>query len=164
MFDGLGAPTPTYLKPKKSRTDPGMNKSIHVFELNLSYFLSRSQGTETECHAQRNTLLRQAIYVDPGIVEAAAARIQSYIVRQRLEAHPAAMWGYQKGGRVAAEINATVAKAFCQALLAPVAEVYEDEKRRLLRYPSAIRVGLGANCWVGLTRHRGVFFLESGLE
>ena len=68
MFDGLGDPTPTYLKPKKSRTDPGIDKSDRIFELNLSYFLSRSQGTETECHAQRNTLLRQAIYVDPGIL------------------------------------------------------------------------------------------------
>ena len=86
----------------------------------------------TEFNAKRKTLLRQAVHADPGLVEAAAERIQSYIVRQRLEAHDTALIAYQKGGMVAAEINAILAAEFCQALLAPVVAAYEDEKTRIL--------------------------------
>ena len=39
---------------------------------------------------------------------------------------------YQKGGMVAAEINGILAAEFCQDLLAPVVEAYEDEKARIL--------------------------------
>ena len=39
---------------------------------------------------------------------------------------------YQKGGMVAAEINAILAAEFCQDLLAPVVAAYEDEKDRIL--------------------------------
>ena len=77
---------------------------------------------------KRDNIIRQAVHADPGLVEAAAERIQSYIVRQRLVEHPSAMESYQKGGMVAAEINAILAAEFCQDLLAPVVEVYEDEK------------------------------------
>jgi len=86
---------------------------------------------EEEFNAKRNTLLRQAVHADPGLVEAAAEKIQSYIVRQRLEAHPSAMVAYQKGGMVRAEINAILAAEFCQALLAPVVAAYEDERDRI---------------------------------
>ena len=82
--------------------------------------------------------LRQAIYADPRRVEAAAERIQSYIVRQRLEAHDSAIEAYQKGGRVTAEINAILAEEFCQELLAPVVSAYEDEKARILGKGSAV--------------------------
>ena len=81
---------------------------------------------------KRDNIIRQAVHADPGLVEAAAERIQSYIVRQRLVEHPSAMESYQKGGMVAAEINAILAAEFCQDLLAPVVEVYEDEKARIL--------------------------------
>ena len=40
---------------------------------------------------------------------------------------------YQKGGMVAAEINGILAAEFCQDLLAPVVEAYEDEKARILK-------------------------------
>ncbi len=86
----------------------------------------------TEFNAKRNTLLRQAVHADPGLVETAAERVQSYIVRQRLEAHDTALAAYQKGGMVAAEINAILAAEFCQALLAPVNAAYEDERMRIL--------------------------------
>ena len=86
----------------------------------------------TEFNAKRNNILRQAVHADPELVEAAAERIQSYIVRQRLEAHDTALAAYQKGGMVAAEINAILAAEFCQALLAPVVAAYEDEKVRIL--------------------------------
>ena len=86
----------------------------------------------TEFTAKRNTLLRQAVHAEPELVEAAAERIQSYIVRQRLEAHDTALAAYQKGGMVAAEINAILAAEFCQDLLAPVVVAYHDERDRIL--------------------------------
>ena len=64
-------------------------------------------------------------------MEAAAERIQSYIVRRRLDEHPSALAAYQKGGMVAAEINAILAAEFCQELLAPVVQQYEDEQARI---------------------------------
>ena len=86
----------------------------------------------TEFNAKRNTLLRQAVHAEPGLVERAAARVHSYIVRQRLEAHDTALAAYQKGGMVAAEINAILAAEFCQGLIALVVAAYEDEKARIL--------------------------------
>ena len=86
----------------------------------------------TEFNVKRNNILRQAIHAEPGLVEAAAERIQAYIVRQRLVEHPSAIEAYQKGGMVTAEINAILAAEFCQDLLAPVVAAYEDEKDRLL--------------------------------
>ncbi len=85
-----------------------------------------------EFNLKRKTLLRQAVHTEPDLVEAAAERIHSYIVRQRLEAHDTALTAYQKGGMVAAEINAILAAEFCQDLLAPVVAAYEDEKVRIL--------------------------------
>ena len=90
------------------------------------------EDLKMEYNAKRNTLLRQAVHADPGLVDAAAERVQSYIVRQRLEAHDTALTAYQKGGMVAAEINAILAAEFCQDLLAPVVAAYEDEKVRIL--------------------------------
>ena len=86
----------------------------------------------TEFNAKRNTLLRQAVHADPALVERAAERIHSHIIRQRLEAHDTALIAYQKGGMVAAEINAILAAEFCQDLLAPVVAAYEDERNRIL--------------------------------
>ena len=91
------------------------------------------EDLKMEYNAKRNTLLRQAVHADPGLVDAAAESVQSYIVRQRLEAHDTALTAYQKGGMVAAEINAILAAEFCQDLLAPVNAAYEDEKVRILR-------------------------------
>ena len=82
--------------------------------------------------AQCDTLIRQAVHADPQLVDLAAKRIQSYIVRQRLEEHATAMKAYQQGGMVTAEINAILADQFCQDLLAPVITTYEDEKARIL--------------------------------
>ena len=87
----------------------------------------------TEFNAKQRTLLRQAVHAEPGLVEVAAERIQSHIIRQRLEAHDTALSAYQKGGMVAAEINAILAAEFCQDLLARVVAAYEDERARILR-------------------------------
>ena len=86
----------------------------------------------TEFNVKRNNVIRQAVHADPELVEAAAERIQSYIVRRRLEAQDTAMEAYQKGGMVAAEINAILAEEFCQDLLVPVVREYEDEKTRIM--------------------------------
>ena len=90
------------------------------------------EDLKMEYNAKRNTLLRQAVHADPGLVDAAAESVQSYIVRQRLEAHDTALTAYQKGGMVAAEINAILAAEFCQDLLAPVNAAYEDERVKIL--------------------------------
>ena len=86
----------------------------------------------TEFNVKQRNILRQVVHAQPELVEAAAERVQAYIVRQRLDEHPSAMAAYQKGGMVAAEINAILAEEFCQELLAPVVAAYEDEKARIL--------------------------------
>ena len=86
----------------------------------------------TEFNVKRRNLLRQVVHAQPELVETAAERVQSYIVRQRLLEHDSAIEAYQKGGMVAAEINAILAAEFCQDLLAPVVEAYQDEKARIL--------------------------------
>ena len=86
----------------------------------------------TEFNIKRNNIIRQAVHADPGLVEAAAERVQAYIVRQRLVEHPSAIEAYQKGGMVAAEINHILAAEFCQDILAPVVAAYEDERDRIL--------------------------------
>ena len=86
----------------------------------------------TEFNLKQRTLLRQAVHAEPELVERAAERIQAHIIRQRLEAHDTTLSAYQKGGMVAAEINAILAAEFCQDLLAPVVAAYEDERDRIL--------------------------------
>ena len=94
------------------------------------------EDLRAEFRRKRDTLIRQAVHAQPELVEAAAERIQAYIVRERLEEHDTAMEVYQKGGMVAAEINAILAAEFCQDILAPINAAYEDEKARILRDPS----------------------------
>ena len=90
------------------------------------------EDLEAEFEVKRDNILRQTVHAQPDLVEYAAERIQSYIVRQRLLEHPSAMEAYQKGGMVTAEINAILAAEFCQDLLAPVQAAYEDEKAKIL--------------------------------
>ena len=66
----------------------------------------------------------------------AAAKIQSYFVRERLLEHESAIEAYQKGGMVKAEIDGILAAEFCQALLAPVVEAYQDERDEDIRIGS----------------------------
>ena len=85
-----------------------------------------------EFRVKRDTILRQAVHAEPGLVERAAERIQSYFVRERLLEHASAIEAYQKGGMVKADIDGILAAEFCQDLLAPVVEAYADEKARIL--------------------------------
>ena len=81
---------------------------------------------------KRDNILRQAVHTEPELVERAAERIQSYMVRERLNEHESAMGAYQKGGMVKAEIDGILAVEFCQDLIAPIISAYEDEKARIL--------------------------------
>ena len=92
----------------------------------------RLDELQEELNIKRNNIIRQAVHAKPELVEAAAEKIQAYIVRQRLQEHPSAMAAYQKGGLVTAEINAILAEEFCQDLIAPILAAYEDEKERIL--------------------------------
>lgn len=86
----------------------------------------------TEFKVKRDNILRQAVHAQPELIERAAERIQSYMVRDRLLEHDSAIEAYQKGGMIKAEIDGILAEEFCQDLLAPVVAVYEDEKARTL--------------------------------
>ena len=90
------------------------------------------QELTEEFKIRRQNILRQTVHADPELVERAAKHIHSYIVRERLLEHDSALAAYQKGGMVTAEINAILAAEFCQELLAPVVEAYENERDRIL--------------------------------
>ena len=90
------------------------------------------QDLKAEFEAKRDNILRQAVHAQPELVTAAAERIQSYIIRQRLLEHDSAITAYQKGGMVKAEIDGILAAEFCQDILAPAVFAYEDEKARIL--------------------------------
>ena len=85
-----------------------------------------------EFRVKRDNILRQAVHAQPELVEYAAERVQSYIIRERLLEHQSPIKAYQKGGMVKAEIHGILAAEFCQELLAPVNAVYEDEKAKIL--------------------------------
>ena len=85
-----------------------------------------------EFKIKRANIIRQVVHTTPELVEKAAARIQSYIIRERLHEHASVMEVYQRGGMVKAEIDSILAQEFCQDILAPLVAVYEDEKARIL--------------------------------
>ena len=84
-----------------------------------------------EFKVKRDNILRQAVHTQPGLVERAAEKIQSYMIRERLLEHDSVIEVYQRGGMVKAEIDGILAAEFCQELLAPVVAAYEAEKQRL---------------------------------
>ena len=90
------------------------------------------EDLKAEFHVKRDNIIRQAVHAQPELVEHAAARIQSYFIRNRLLEHDSALAAYQKGGMIKAEIDGILAEEFCQDLIAPIVAVYEDEKARIL--------------------------------
>ena len=62
--------------------------------------------------------LRAAVHAQPELVERAAERIQSYMVKEHLLDRAA----YQKGGMIKVEIDGILAEEFCADLLALVYE------------------------------------------
>lgn len=87
---------------------------------------------ESEMVEKKNALLRQAVRTNPELLEQAADKIQSHIVRERLASFASVQDAYRDGGMVTAEINAILADEYCADLLAPVYEIYEAEKARVL--------------------------------
>ena len=85
-----------------------------------------------EFEVKRDNIIRQTVHTEPELIERAAARIQSYMIQERLNEHDSVIAVYQKGGMVKAEIDGILAAEFCQELLAPVYEAYENEKARIL--------------------------------
>ena len=84
-----------------------------------------------EFKIKRDNILRQVVHTQPKLIEYAAEKIQSYMIRERLREHNTPIEAYQKGGMVKAEIDGILAAEFCQDLIAPVIEAYESEKQRL---------------------------------
>ena len=87
---------------------------------------------ESETMEKKNALLRQAVRTDPELLVQASDRINSHIIRKRLDAYASIKEAYRDGGMVTAEINAILAEEFCVDLLAPLYEVHETEKARIL--------------------------------
>ena len=83
-----------------------------------------------EFRVKRDNILRQAVHAQPTLVESAAAKIQSYFVSERLLETRVGYRGVSEGWEVKAEIDGILAAEFCQALLAPVVEAYQDERDR----------------------------------
>jgi len=89
------------------------------------------EDLDADFHAKKRVLLRQAVHQTPDLLERAAAKITSRFVLSRLETAASVAEAYKAGGMVAAEINYILAEEFCQDLLSPVLQQYEDEKARL---------------------------------
>ena len=70
-----------------------------------------------EFKVKRDNILRQAVHANPELVEKAAEKIQSYMIRERLIEHDSVIEVYQRGGMVKAEIDGILAAEFCQELL-----------------------------------------------
>ena len=87
---------------------------------------------ESETMEKKNALLRQAVRTTPELLEQASVKIRSHFIRERLENYDTLQEAYREGGMVTAEINAILAEEFCTDLLAPLYEVYETEKARIL--------------------------------
>ena len=85
-----------------------------------------------EFRVKRDNILRQVVHTQPELVERAAEKIQSYMIRERLLEHPSPIEAYQRGGMIKAEIDGILAAEFCQDVLTPVVATYEEEKARIL--------------------------------
>ena len=108
-----------------------------IFQAQLEERKQREQdgmldALESETLEKRNALLRQAVLTNPELLEQAIAKSNAHIVRDRLKNYDSLQGAYQAGGMVTAEINAILTEEFCADLLAPLYEVYETEKARIL--------------------------------
>ena len=109
---------PTVQKDREMRAEKAKEKEL--------------EDLTAEFKVKRDNILRQAVHAQPELAERAAAKIQSYIIRERLLEHDSVIEAYQKGGMVKAEIDAILVDDFCQELLAPVVSAYGAEKARIL--------------------------------
>ena len=108
-----------------------------VFQAQLEDRKQREQAAmleaiESEKLEKRKVLLRQAVRTEPELLEKAVEKIESHIVLKNLDDYASVEEAYRAGGMVTGEINAILTEHFCAELLAPVFEVYESEKARIL--------------------------------
>ena len=87
---------------------------------------------ETEFNAKRNHIVREAVRAKPELIEQAVTCIENPFVRNRLNEYSSPTEAYEERSMVKVEIDAIIAEEFCQELLAPVVEMYEAEKARIL--------------------------------
>ena len=114
---------------RENYQDPEIQKQRHIRAEKLRE--KQLEDLTAEFRVKRANIIRQAVHADPQLVEHAAERIQSYMVRERLLEHASVIEVYQRGGMVKAEIDGILAAEFCQDILAPVIATYEDEKARI---------------------------------
>lgn len=81
---------------------------------------------------KRKNIVRQAIQADPTLIEKAAERVTLVHPRRRLEEYDTVTEAYQESSMVKVAIEEVIAEQFCQNLLAPIVEAYEDEKAIIL--------------------------------
>ena len=114
-------------------------------ELDFAAYCRREDPARSVCQKRfksrrlqkRSALLQQAVRENPALLEQAAAKITSRFVRARLETYSSVADAYKVGGMVTSEINYILAEEFCQDLLSPVLQQYEDEKARIQqKYPT----------------------------
>ena len=117
---------------RENYQDPAVRKARQVRAEKVKE--KELEDLTAEFRAKRDNIIRQAVHAEPELVERAAERIQSYMIRERLLEHDSVIEVYQKGGMVKAEIDGILAAEFCQDLLAPVNEMYEHEKARILGF------------------------------
>ena len=91
------------------------------------------EDLEASFYVKRNNIIRQAVQADPALIEKAAERVEMPHPRKRLEEYDTAREAYQESSMVKVAIEEVIAAEFCQELLAPVVEAYEDEKSRILK-------------------------------
>ena len=114
---------------RENYQDPELQKQRHRRAEKLRE--KQLEDLTEEFRVKRANIIRQAVHAHPDLVEKAAERIQSYIIRERLSEHDSVIEVYQRGGMVKAEIDGILAAEFCQDLIAPLLAVYEDEKARI---------------------------------
>ena len=115
---------------RENYQDPGLQAQLEARKAREQAGMLES--LESEMLEKRNALLRQAVRTEPELLEKAAEKIGSHIIRKRLESSDSVEEAYHNGGMVTAEINAILAAEFCAALLTPLFEAYEAEKARIL--------------------------------
>ena len=107
-------------KARELRAEKVREKELE--DLTAEFRVKRDNIIRQAVHARSGTLLKRAAERHPILYRPSTTSLNT---TRRLAA-------YQKGGMVAAEINAILAAEFCQDLLAPVVAAYADEKARIL--------------------------------
>ena len=120
---------------RENYRDPLLAEELH--QKKLEEHKAMLEVLKADFIEKKSALLQQAVRENPALLEQAAAKITSHFARARLETYSSVADAYKVGGMVTSEINYILAEEFCQDLLAPVLQQYEDEKARIQqKYPT----------------------------